>query len=85
MTNTANACPVSTEATYTAARILLDRLPLLASQNPDEMKRAHRLTLAVAEILAAEGELMEQDNADRNANLGKAFAQGIRDGFAMND
>ncbi len=80
MRNTA-PCTVATKAATTAARILLERLPLLASTDPADQARAHRLALAVAEVLDAEGELMEQDNRAGRAALQAVIAEGFREGM----
>lgn len=46
-----------------AARVLTERRALLASRDPADQARAHRLTLALAELIAADSELTEQETA----------------------
>lgn len=46
-----------------AARVLVKRRALLASRDPADEARAHRLTLAIAELIAADRTLTEQETA----------------------
>lgn len=55
--------PEMLEACDLAARVLIERRALLASLDPAEQARAHRLTLALAELIAADRELTERETA----------------------
>ena len=79
--------PEMIEAVELARRILHDRRTLLASRNPAEQARAHRLIVAMTEVIDAGRELIDQDHAAEPGRMERlaheTFAAGVREGLAL--